>query len=397
MKYIIKLTLLWGLGTALLPANDMEFLTVNGFGTLGGAYQNNEEILYRDLYYADQGTQGEFSLANYSLLGLQLDFKQSDRLNFTIQGIVSANTESSKPFDLQWANINYQASDDFILRAGLMRLPAYMFSDVYYIAYLYDRISLPDMYSIVPFNKYKGVEVSYNRSWNDWFIGSTLLYGKATSRAKFVRNGELYASAMSADNVYGVDVKFAYDSVSFRVGYLRDTIRVHDSEVDRLFSEFHAMGIPQISEAIATYTFEDAPLNYLNFGVRYDFENSYVLGEYLKANSDSFIPDMTSWYISAGYNFEEWTPYLLYSKSHQYSNYQPIATEGVPEAMIEPIAIANYVFSDMGELREVDRETSSVGLRYNLNENTLLKFQYENQKRLGERLNVFSGAASFVF
>ncbi|HHH19133.1 MAG TPA: hypothetical protein ENK86_01285 [Campylobacterales bacterium] len=375
----------------------MEFLTVNGFGTLGGAYQNNEEILYRDLYYADQGTQGEFSLANYSLLGLQLDFKQSDRLNFTLQGIVSANTESSKPFDLQWANINYQASDDFILRAGLMRLPAYMFSDVYYIAYLYDRISLPDMYSIVPFNKYKGIEVSYNRSWNDWFIGSTFLYGKANSRAKFVREGELHSSAMSADNVYGIDVKFVYDSLSFRIGYLRDRIRVHDGEVERIFSEFNAMGIPQISQAIETYTFQDASLNYLNFGVRYDFENSYVLGEYLKANSDSFIPDMTSWYISAGYNFEEWTPYVLYSKSHQYSNYQPLTTEGVPEAMIEPIMIANYVFSHMGELPEVDRETSSVGFRYNLNENTLLKFQYENQKRLGARLNVFSGAASFVF
>lgn len=82
-KFLTTIALLSLCQTSMF-ANDWDFLTINGYGTLGGAYQANGDVLYRDSVYADKGSKGDFSFANYSLLGLQLDAMATDKLSFTL-------------------------------------------------------------------------------------------------------------------------------------------------------------------------------------------------------------------------------------------------------------------------------------------------------------------------
>jgi len=386
-----------GLYSISCLATESDFLSINGYGTIGGAYQDNKDVLYRDSYYADKGSQGDFSFANYSILGLQLDVTPTDKLSFTLQGIASPNNENGKAIDIEWANIKYQINDAFDVRVGMMRLPTFMFSDILHVAYSYDWIKLPDMYSIVPINKYEGIELSHRFNFNDWSLSSTLLYGETKGNIKPNQNGKLSNLDIEADDIYGATLKALYHDLSFRVAYIKSSITIEDERMGAVLSQFSLMGIPSISTAIQKYQVEETPISYLNIGARYDFSNSYLLGEYLKVDSESFLPDISSWNISTGYNFETWSPFVAYSFTKNSSNYQSIPTEGMPIQVAGAITGANQAFSAMSSNFDMDLETLSLGLRYDLDDNMLLKFQYDNQKRTKERLHIFSTAIDFVF
>ena len=389
--------MLLGLYPISCLATESDFLSLNGYGTIGGAYQDNKEVLYRDSYYADKGSQGDFSFSNYSILGLQLDATPTDKLTFTLQGIASPNNENGKLIDIEWANAKYQISESFDVRAGMMRLPTFMFSDILHVGYSYDWIKLPDMYAVVPINKYQGIEFAHRLNLNDLSLSSTLLLGETRSNIKPNNGGQLSKLDIEAENIYGATLKALYHDLSFRVAYITSSITLDDERVGSALSQFDSMGIPSISTAIQKYEVKSTPVSYLNIGARYDFSNAYLLGEYIKVDSESFLPDISSWNISTGYNFETWTPFVVYSYTKNSSNYNNISTEGVNAQMAGAITGANQVFSGMSNNFDMDLETLSLGFRYDLDDNILLKFQYDNQKRTKERLHIFSTAINFVF
>jgi hypothetical protein len=321
----------------------------------------------------------------------------TDKLTFTLQGVASSNNENGKFIDIEWANAKYQISDTVDVRAGMMRLPAFMFSDILHVAYSYDWIKLPDMYAIVTINKYQGVEFAHRLNLNDWSLSSTLLFGETRSNIKPNNGGQLSKLDIEAENIYGATLKALYHDLSFRVAYITSRVTLDDERIGSALSQFGSMGIPSISTAIQKYEVKNTPVSYLNIGARYDFSNSYLLGEYIKVESESFLPDISSWNISTGYNFETWTPFVVYSHTKNISNYNNISTEGVNAQMAGAITGANQAFSAMSNNFDMDLETLSLGFRYDLDDNILLKFQYDNQKRTKERLHIFSTAINFVF
>lgn len=383
-------------------ATELDFVSINGYGTIGGAYQDNENILYRNSLYADKGSQGDFSLNNYTTLGLQLDATPIEELTFTLQGVASANNENDKLIDIEWANAKYQLNDTLDIRAGLMRLPTFMFSDILHVAYAYDRLKLPDMYSTLTVNKYTGIEFTHHHNFNDLSLATTLLYGKTESNLKTnVNNGEIVRVNVEADKTYGITMKGLYQNLSFRTAYIKSNVSFGNEEIATSLSQFNAiaalMNISDISKAIQRYKIEDTPISYMNVGVQYDFSNSYLLGEYMMINSDSFLPDVASWNITTGYNFETWAPYIGYSVTSNSSNYQPISTEGRSSQEVAIIDIVNQTFDAMSSSYDMNLKTISLGLRYDLSDDIILKLQYDEQKHPKDSLHIFSSTINFVF
>ena len=202
---------------------------------------------------------------------------------------------------------------------------------------------------------------------------------------------------MESNDIYGVTVKALYNDLTFRVAYIKSNITLDNEEVTTMFTQFEAMTIPSISTAIQKYKAENTPLPYLNVGARYDFSNSYLLGEYIRVDSESFLPDISSWNISTGYNFETWTPFIGYSHTENNSNYQAISTEGVPLQVAGAITVANQALRELSTASDMNIKTLSLGVRYDLSDSMLLKCQYDNQKISKEQLHVFSTAINFVF
>ena len=415
MKYkFINLVTLCSLLPIVTSAYELERVSVHGYGTLGVAFQDNKDVLYRNSLNMDKGSQGDFSLANYSSFGLQLDIKATDNLSLTAQSVVSEKNSNGKLIELGWLNAKYDLSDTLSVRVGKMRLPAFMSSDIVDVAYSYDWMRLPDMYSIMPVNNYVGIEFNHEVAFDKFSIMSTFLYGQGKSVIYNSSNeGTIKKSDIEIKRIYGLAFKLLSDDVTFRLAYYGDVqFTLKNQEMDNVLAGLNSLGVPSVNQAINKYKINEAPLEYFAIGGKYDFKNMYLLAEYIEMNTDTFLADNTSWYVGSGYNFENWSPFILYSRVKSTQNYKDIPIqEGSPMEIIGLITGVNQALRGISEsMTNMELDTVSLGFRYNLSENSVFKFQYDKQKELKKNrvnfhfsndtsadLDVFSAAVNFTF
>ena len=412
MKHkIINLLLLIGLSTTTTFAIDDDDISLHGYGTLGVAYQDNKNVLYRNSINSKKGTQGDLSFANYSTFGLQSDIQLNKKISVTAQGILTDNSDD--PLELGWLNVKYQLNDNNSIRIGKMRLAAFMYSDILDVSYSYDWVRLPDMYSLIPLRSYTGIEFSHNVEFDNLSVMTTAAYGEAKSNLYYSTNeGSIQSSEAKANEIYAIYFKILHDDFTFRVGYSQFLFTLYNSELDSILTKLDSFDIPTISQAINQYKIENTSVEYFEIGARYDFEKSYLVGEYLNYYNESFLSNNTSWYIGTGYNFENWSPFILYSNIDSTQNYKGIkAKKNMPVEMTTAINTADQILSNVSENGvNVELDTISLGFRYNLSENSILKLQYDRQhERKKNRLNfhysndkevnldIFSATVSFVF
>ena len=72
----------------LLAKSDLEYV-LGGFGTIGGAYNDNNELIFIDNKDDINGALGDFSSTTDTKLGVQLDVYYKDYITLTVQGIVN--------------------------------------------------------------------------------------------------------------------------------------------------------------------------------------------------------------------------------------------------------------------------------------------------------------------
>lgn len=393
------------LAKTVAMADDFDFLSLHGYGSLGVAYQDDDAVRYRNSLHTDKGAQGGFSVANYSNFGLQLDAKASEKLTLTLQAILSENNSRGKLLELGWSNINYEATDTLSIKAGQMRIPAFMYSDILDVSYAYDWVKLPEMYSIIPFQNYKGVEINHNLDIDELSLQTTLMAGKSSSN---IVNANDTESNIEVKEMEGVKLKVLYHNLILHFTYLNNRIDLKDDSLKYLFAQLRAINNPSINQTIDTYTPDK--IHYWEIGGKYEFNNAYAVGEYMELNSKSFLSDKASWYVGAGYNFESWSPFILYSKTKSDAKYKDIAIEeGMSQQTIGAIAATNQSLNHISNFNNINAETKSIGLRYNLYDNAVIKFQYDHQHALKNAslsinskdsdvdIDVFSTAINFVF
>jgi len=411
MKYKITILLIAYLFTVNIFATDN--LSIHGYGTLGVAYQDDDETLYRNSINTEKGSSGDLSFANYSSFGLQLDVQASKKLSFVAQGVVSEKNNNGKTLELGWLNAKYQVNDDFSIKVGKMRLAAFMYSDILDVSYSYDWMRLPDMYSIVPINNYTGIEFNHNIELGNFTFMSTYLYGQSESIFyDSLSNGRILDGSIDTDKIYGASLKVLYDNLTLRFAYCDLKLTLQSKSLDNSLNQLNSLNIPLVTQAINEYSMDNTSLRYLEIGARYDFEKAYLLGEYIELNSHSFTSNNSSWYLGTGYNFEKWSPFMLYSQTKSVNQYKDIKTDkSMDPALLGAINASNEALKYISEnIGNVDLETFSLGLRYNLSENSIIKLQYDKQlEGKGSKVNfhfsenkkvnldIFSAAVSFVF
>lgn len=390
----------------MLIAEDWDFLTVNGYGTLGVAYQGDEKVLLRNSLHTNKGTRGDVSLANYTNLGLQLTAQATDDLTFTLQGILSENNSNAKVIELGWANAKYQVTDGFSIKAGVMRIPTFLHSDILTVSYSYEWVKLPEMYILIPFHNYTGVELSYDYNFDNVFLQTTIMNGK--SKGIMVDRTEMETD-LEVERLKGVNFKLQYENLMLRLAYIRNKLTAQDNNINALSAQIEALNHPLILQTLNKYMPDE--VDYFQVGGEYEFENMYLTAEYMKTSSKSFLANNKSWYVGTGYLFDNWSPYLLFSRTRSSSNYKDIPINAnMSQQELTSIVTANQIFDMLATINSIHSETRSIGFRYTLNENAVLKFQYDRQKELSSEnvgfnygdpkeneLDVYSASISFVF
>ena len=142
-----------------MPAAALD-LSWSGFGTLGWAQSDRDWTYERNI--DDQG-----SADRDSLLGLQVDARLATSWSATLQLKAAQALDRDRAWDLTptWAFVGWRPSDDWLVRAGRMRVPFYLYSELLDIGATHDMARLPtEMYAIAPSNDFDGATAT--KTWN---------------------------------------------------------------------------------------------------------------------------------------------------------------------------------------------------------------------------------------
>ncbi|MFY9328911.1 MAG: hypothetical protein WAO76_12995 [Georgfuchsia sp.] len=303
--------------------------SLHGFGTLGVVRSSDDQADFISNAYQPKGAgfSGRWSATADTKLGAQVTANFSDKLSAIVQVVSQYQYDSTFTPYVEWANVKYQFTPDFSVRAGRIALPTYMYSDSLNVGYALPFVRFPwELYAHLPVTHSDGVDTSYR-----------FRVGEVTNTVQMFMGN--YDSKVPGD-------------INFDIRKLRgvaDTI------------EYGALTL-HASHQKLRFTFSDifvsSPQTLTTFGASYDPGPWFVSAERVR-NADALEGLFYGWYAVGGIRTGNFTPYLGYARSYMTD----AGSLGLPTF--------------------IDQDTSTAGLRWDFAKNTDLKLQFDHIQRHG--------------
>lgn len=154
---LMKMAVLALATSTSLAAHALDF-SYSAFGTIGAAV-SDRDYRYQRFINSDGG------LMRDSVLGGQVDAQFTPELSATVQAKVAPSMRNDQNWDLStsWAFASWRPNNDWLLRAGKLRIPLYLSSENMDVGQSYDFARLPtEMYSIAPTTDITGLYITRN-------------------------------------------------------------------------------------------------------------------------------------------------------------------------------------------------------------------------------------------
>lgn len=309
-------------------------IQVKGFGSviLGTVVDGDGFIAnYPDLGIYDD----KFDFGEETRVGIQTNASLSERATATIQ-LVGKSANDFEPV-IDWMFLRYNLTNDLDLQAGRMRMPVYKYSEFMDVGYAYPWIRIPsDTYSLDVVN-YNGARLNYLTGSDDIPLRLSLFVGNEESKDRSELMSYLFDFCACDgvhrrfDNIIGtvIEVNF-FEFADLRVSYT-------ESDMEERWDE------ALISE-------DD--ISFIDIYMGFHFGPVELFLEY-----NEYDPFYESYFISTTYRINKFTYYLSWS-------------EFVLDAESDGTAIEQH-------------DTTSIGLRYELDTKIALKFDISDFKDTG--------------
>ncbi len=428
MKKIPACLVMLAAGTAMtLPAVALD-LSTSGFGTVG--YSRSDQPYNYQRFVDDGGT-----FKRDSVLGLQVDARINDQFSATLQGKVAASLKSDTTTDatISWAFLSWRPSNDWLVRAGRLRVPLYLRSESTDVGTTFDFAQLPtEVYSTSPTTDFDGLAVS--KTWNtpagewtlDGYLGST-----NTTYRTYLRDNP--AAGLPGAVFSPVKVKaralvltFQQDDNLYRLGAHDVRVRVRDGQsTPKTFpSVTIAPGISyyQVSSlmpgpGLVSVDEVHSPTYAMgaDIGVGADFR---LVGEYVRRNvlGVNTGANTRGAYLAVLRSVGAWTPYVsvgrLLSAPEVRDFYSKVNASRVPAFIPGAARINASQRAGADSIAPFDQTTWALGTSYRLSPTSKLKAEW-TRTRTGlvsglidapvggesgnQVVNVLSLSCSFVF
>ncbi|MBB1125217.1 outer membrane protein [Thiospirillum jenense] len=397
---------------------------LSGFGTAGFAISDQDFIYQR--FIDDGGT-----LQRDSVIGIQLDAQFNDTWGLTLQtkGAASGHDEGWEP-TLSWAFLSWRPSNDWLLRAGKLRLPLMHYSANSDVGMTFDFARLPiEVYSLMPTTDVTGL--AFSKTWFNQQQELTLesYLGQAhTDWRYFIREN---SPPFTTGPMYiGVDLDMIGLSLSlhnanentWHIGLHRANLNSDYGDLPsdypfvqimpgvgyyQMDSNFPGPGVPTASE-LHIYVFTiGAEIN-----LPYD---SQLIAEYgrRRITNATMGPDTSAAYLALKKTIGHWTSYLYWSGIRTdgpvLDLYVAIENNRVPDFIPEAAMInaSQRIGADL--LGAFDQHSWAIGASYTLSPTSKLKAEWlytrtgevssfiDSQDSRGQDIHVFSLSYSFLF
>jgi opacity protein-like surface antigen len=379
----------------------------NGFGTFGVVRSDEDQADFASNLFAPDGAgyTREWSPEVDSVLGLQLTADLTPRLTGIFQVVSEQRYDETYTPEVEWANLKFDVTPDLSVRAGRMVQQGFMVSEYRKVRYATPWIRPPlEVYNIIPVTNIDAIDFSYRFRFEDFTNTLRGLYG---TRDVNTPDG---SEATARDFVVLSDT-LEWGAASLFASYSR--FRLTMKYLNPFFDAFRQFGAE--GEAIADrYDADGKRFEIMCFGLRYDVGDWFVMGEWARAKTRTYIGDIEGGYITGGYRFGEVTPYMTLARVRAHSD---TSDPGLSPAGLSPeqAAQAEGLNAALKRIKgsAARQKSISVGVRWDFIRNAALKVEYQyldpddgspgvltNTQpgfEPGGSVNLFSAAIDFVF
>ena len=410
-----------------LPAAALD-LSTSGFGTIG--YSRSDQAASYQRFVNDGGT-----FKRDSVLGLQVDARINDQFSATLQGKVAASlkNDTTTAATISWAFLSWRPSNDWLVRAGRLRVPFYLRSESTDVGTTFDFAQLPtEVYAASSTTDIDGLAVS--KTWNtqagewtlDGYLGSASIAYRSYLRDNSAAGLPGAVFSPLKVGARGMVLTFQQDDNLYRLGAHDVRVRAPDGQpfpvtfpgvmiapgisYYQVSSLMPGPGLITITEAhTPTYTMG------MDIGVGADFR---LIGEYVRRNVLGVNAGSNSQgaYLAALRSVGAWTPYVsvgrLLSTPEVRDLYGKVNASRVPAFIPGAAQINASQRAGADSLNPFDQTTWALGTSYRLSPTSKLKAEW-TRTRTGlvsglidapvggesgnQVVNVVSLSCSFVF
>lgn len=331
----------------LNPAAQADYpsaLSLNGFYTLDLSYSDSALPVIANGNVTHQLDQNKASLKN-SLIGLQARYEFSPNLSAILQGSLYYNSQDHFDQSLDWAYLNFDAGNDYQLRAGRFLIPFLQGIELKSIGYsrLWARPLVPGS-GAGGFINHTGIELIKRIGLDASNLTVQVALGQPEHDLTIIEGKSLQLASAQ---------------------YETEQLRLRMAMLGTQYRAFRNNG------ALLN---DNAQANMLSLEAEIRLEPWILALGY--SNTDAEVtPDDTLSYVSLAYPLEELTPFLIARSNRQDFDTQPAPT--TPPAM-GPAAAANPPIPALVQQQQDSTRTGwGLGLRYDLGDSYALKTQWE--------------------
>lgn len=388
-------------------AAELPNFSFNGFGTFGVVHSDEDRADFASNLFAPDGAgyTRAWSPEVDSVLGVQLTANLTSRLTGILQVVSEQQYDETYTPTVEWANLTFDITPNLSVRAGRMVQQTFMVSEYRKVRYATPWVRPPkEVYDMIPVTNADGVDLNYRFRFKGFTNNLRGLYGVRDVNIPDGSEANARDVVVLSDTLeWGPATLFAC------YGRFRLTMEDFNSFFDA-FRQFGARGV-----AIADqYDIDGKRFEIMSLGLRYDPGEWFVMGEWARAKTRTFIGDIRGWYITGGYRLGAFTPYVTLAQvqAHSDTSDPGLSLAGLPPAQAAQAAGLNAGLNQMlGSA--VQQKSISLGVRWDFIRNAALKVQYQHLDldegspgvltniqpgfEPGGSVNLFSAAIDFVF
>jgi len=379
----------------------------SGFGTLGEVHSNDDRADFTSSLFKPTGAgyTHSWSADVDSLIAGQVAATFSPKFSAVLQVISEQSYNNTYTPQVEWANIKYQFTPDFSIRAGRTVLPCFFLSETRNVGYTYTWVRPPvEVYHLLPVATNDGLDVSYRSHRGD--LANTLQLNAGGDTTHLTDNG----GDSKARHSWGVSDTAELGALTVRVTYQYTNLTV--PALDSFFGELRQFG-PQGAAIADRYDADHKPNRFFDIGAGYDPGAWFLMTEWAYSQNNSFVTQSSAWDVGGGYRLGKLTPYALFARTKADKLSDPgLNLSSVPAVLVGRAIGLNAELNSILSTNPV-QSTGSIGARWDFVKNFDLKLQLDHTRlgagssgtliniqpgfRLGGTLDLFSAAVDFVW
>jgi hypothetical protein len=354
-------------------APEAPLLSFAAFGTGGIVHSDEDQADFgrSQLMSRGAGYSSAWATNVDSLVGAQVTFAATPALSAVVQVVAEHRYDDSYRPHVEWANVRYDFSPDFSVRAGRIALPIFLFTESRRVGYALPWVRTPlEVYELVPVTTNDGIDLTWKRRWGQGTNTLQVAVGKSAS--KFIQDGAT-REVSTKDQFVAADT-YEIGNLSLRANYgqARVTMDVYRPLFEG-FRQFDFLGGDAIADR---YELEGRLARYMGVSVSYQPGTWFAIGEWGRLETNAVLGDRYGYYLSTGRRFGRFTPYVTWGEMRLTTPSSDPGLPVPPALAATPLPLLNAGL-DVALNASPRQSTTTAGIRWDVARHAAIKLQYD--------------------